>query len=65
METKYKTTTLVRYIGELPTVEVRDDGIPADVRSDIKFSWENTKPFTVDYVTVGQSLFAVYTVQVN
>jgi hypothetical protein len=46
-------------------VEVRDDGIPADVRSDIKFSWENTKPFTVDYVTVGQSLFAVYTVQVN
>jgi hypothetical protein len=65
MEKKYTTTTYVRYIGELPVIEFNDDGSPVDARSDIRFTWENTKPFSVQYVTTGMSLFAVYTVQVN
>lgn len=65
MTKTYKTTTYVRYIGELPSIEFKDDGTPVDVRSDIRYSWDNTSPFTVQYVTVGLSLFAVFTVQVS
>jgi hypothetical protein len=65
MPQNYQTTTYVRYIGELPTIEFKEDGTPVDVRSDIRFTWKNTQPFTVQYVTYGLSLFGIYTVQVN
>jgi hypothetical protein len=65
MEKKFRKATYVRYIGELPEVDLREDGLPADVRSDIRFTFENTNPFTVQYVTIGMSLFGIYTIDAN
>ena len=65
MEKTHKKTTYVRYVGELPEVNLRDDGLPADVRSNIRFTFENTNPFTVQYVTIGMSLFGIYTIDAN